>query len=283
MTEATAVPKDQATTTIAMTAATMGHDLVAMLLAELRSMPAHWATIDAARQQQIIENLKEKTRAAVEHALTFMLRSEFQAVPAKLTSVNRRGGIKAGLSVNADAQCRHALFDAEGQQVLIVICDPLKWFDRMDEIKARGDQLDLFNPEANYDPTIDQPGYRRDQDRLAPAGKTWAELRESFKTTEQGAESDPDADSAKAPPDPYAPAGCSSLTPEQELLTTQRIFQEQCAELGMMLSLGAIKARTAEEFDAALQWMAAYAADPIGCPVAKPEWLPARDVGDDAS
>jgi hypothetical protein len=48
----------------------------------------------------------------------------------------------------------------------------------MDEIKAKADQLQLFD--EDYDPSVDQPGYRRDQDAHAPAAPTWADLRKTI-------------------------------------------------------------------------------------------------------
>ena len=254
MTEATAVPKDQATTTIALAAATMGHDLVAALLLELRTMPAHWPTMNAEMQQKIIERLKDKVSGAVTKAQHMLTASEFQAVPAKLEFVNRKGGIRAGVTVNHDALCRHALFDAQGKQVLIVIVDPERWLNRMDELKAVGNQQDLFDrTDSEYDASKDQPGYRRDQDPFAPA-VPWSEMKAKLGL---GSEPLPDADEKV-----------------NAVRVQQRIFQEQLSELGFVLSLGAIQERTPEEFDTALLWMAAYAADPTTCYLERPSWIP---------
>lgn len=56
----TAAPRDQAKDTIAISASTMGHDLVAALLAELRGMPDHWAKLNSDLQQKIIERIKTR-------------------------------------------------------------------------------------------------------------------------------------------------------------------------------------------------------------------------------
>lgn len=254
MTETTT--RDSAKDTIAISAATMGHDLVAALLSELRGMPEHWAKLNSDMQQKIIERLKEKTAKAVDTAIVLLMRSEFQAVPAKLEYVNRKDGIRAGLTVNADAVCRHALFDASGSQVLVVIADPKRWTQRMDEIKAKDDQLELFDPAANYDPSVDQPGYRRDQDPLLP-GKSWADLKASFGVTQE------------------PPAGDDNAADPK--LVAQRILQEQLAEAGIAVSLGAVQAATEEQQNEARAWIETYLSDPNGCTIERPAWLPAPD------
>lgn len=209
----TAEPRSKAQDTVAMTAATMGHDVVAMILNELRTMPGHWPTLNAEYQQKAVERFKEKTTDMIRKAIGFMLTSDFAAVPAKLEDLSRRKAINARLTIATNAMYRHALFDAQGQHVLLVIADPDKWLTRMDEIKARGNQLDLFDPDANYDSERDQPGYRRDRDPLAP-GKSWEELKRSLGHSDTGAP--PPAPAAAAEP-AAAPAA-----PQPEKSTSER-------------------------------------------------------------
>jgi hypothetical protein len=203
MTEATA-PRDAAKESLAITAATMGHDFLAALLTELRSMPGHWATLNAEKQQEIIGKLKEKIQTGIETAVRIMLTSEFPAVQADVEHVSFKGGIVAGLKIPKDAPYRHQLADAQGMKVLVVISDPQRWLNRMDEIKARGDQIDLFD--ADYDPARDKPGYRRDKDPIAPAGPTWEDLKKSLKGPTKPAESEtPAAGQATPAPPPALP------------------------------------------------------------------------------
>lgn len=184
MTETTtAEPRDAAKDVIAMTSATLAADLVAAMLNELRSIPDHWTRLAAERQQQSIENLKERARAIVAKGLSLIAGGNFPAVPATLDFVSSRKGISAGLTIDKGALARHALFDAQGQRVLVVIADAAAWCERLDEIKAKDDQLKLFDPDVNYDPKRDQPGYRRDQDPFVPAGPTWADLKNSLKSS----------------------------------------------------------------------------------------------------
>jgi len=311
MSETTA--RDTAKDTIAIGAGTMAHDLVAAMLAELRGMPDHWSRLNNDLQQKIIERLKEKTRDAVNSAVTILMRSEFQAVPAKLDSIHRKDGIRANITVNGDAVCRHALFDAAGAQVLVVIADPKRWTERMDEIRAKDDQLELFDPAANYDPAVDQPGYRRDQDPLAPA-KSWADLKKSFGVGEGTAPppAEGEAEAAAERQKRYNAAFLEvfgrefdSLTEEEKAstevleahnkvveklglgekvatasednatLVAQRILQEQLAEAGVAVSLGAVQAASEAEQNAAKAWVETYLAVGPECTVERPAWLPA--------
>lgn len=211
MTEATA--RNGAKESLTITAATMGHDFLAALLVELRSMPGHWATLNAEKQQEIIGKLKEKIQAGIETAVRIMLTSEFPAVQAEVDHVGFKGGIVAGLKIPKDAPYRHQLADAQGTKVLIVISDPARWMNRMDEIKARGDQIDLFD--ADYDPARDQPGYRRDQHPLAPAGPTWADLKKSLKGEPKPADAETKAADGGTPlPASETPAADPAPPPE---------------------------------------------------------------------
>lgn len=279
MTE-TAEPRDKAQDTIAIASASMCHDFVAALLEELRNMPAHWGQLAEDRQQKILDQIKTKVRNGVEKAAAIMMRSEFQAVEATLEYVSRKKGFSAGITVKTDALCRHALVDAVGARVLVVIADPKRWTERMDEIKAKGNQPDLFDSAANYDPARDQPGYRRDQDPLQPAGKTWAELRANL----TGKNPD-EQDAAAATPGAETPAEGTpategrELTPKEEVNLELIALQEKLAQApSVVVSLGFLQSRTAAEIAACVAWLAFYngekkpdAADEIPD---RPEWLP---------
>lgn len=213
MTETAPPPRDVAQDAIAITAETMGHDFLAAMLAELRQMPDHWARLNEQRQQQIIERLREKVRTGIDKALTIFMRGEFPAVQADLKAIAWENGIKATLAIPKDAMYRHALCDAQGSKVLIVLTDAGRWLARMDEIKAKGDQIDLFD--ADYDPARDQPGYRRDQDRVAPAGPTWEALKKSLQgPTPMDA---PPTGDAPAPADGQPAGETAQATPVPEL------------------------------------------------------------------
>lgn len=163
-------------------AETLGHDLMAALLGELRTMPDHWMRMNEENQQKAIARLRDKVKTMVHETAGILMRGEFPAVAATLDAITIKDGVKITLAMDASQQGRHALYDTAGKKVLVVLADSERWLERMDEIKAKADQLQLFD--EDYDPSVDQPGYRRDQDRVAPAGLSWAELKERMKNRE---------------------------------------------------------------------------------------------------
>jgi hypothetical protein len=288
MTDAPA--RDAAQDALAISADTMAHDFVAALLAELRAMPDHWARLAQEKQQAIIERLKEKVRLATGKAVHLMLRSEFPAVPAELDGINLKNGITATVKIAKDALYRHSLFDAQGTQVLMVVADPERWMNRIDEIKAKDDQLEMFS--GDYDPSVDQPSYRRDQDRVAPAGVTWDKLKAQLTTPKPGDPPKPEepagqeqAPSTDAQPDGEAPLLFgSAATEDEERRAALGMLQEQLAAIGIALSIGTIQAWTADEMRVVREWADVYAKTPAGeeCPIARPHWLPIPDLKGDA-
>jgi len=274
-------PRDVAQDAYAISTETMGHDILAALLIELRQMPDNWARLSEDMQQKAIERIKDKVRATVEKCIAILMRGEFAAVPADLEFVNCKNGISAGLKIQKDALYRHQLFDAQGQKVLIVLANADRWLTRMDEIKAKGNQIDLFD--GDYDPAVDQPAYRRDRDRMAPGSPTWADLKKSLTAPPPDGETKPPESETKGAEDgTILPADetpgeiifGTAATEEQERTATLRSLQEQLASIGVGISLGALQAFTAEQIAATTGWAAAYAADPVSCKIARPLWLP---------
>lgn len=292
MSDVTAGPRSPAQDTVAMTAATMGHDIVAALLEELRTSPGHWPTLSAELQQKTIERLKEKVSGMVRKCLGFILTSNFAAVPGKLEDVSKSKSIKARLTVDTRAMYRHALFDAQGSHVLIVIADPAEWLARMDEIKARGDQLELFSPDANYDPERDQPGYRRDRDPYAP-GKSWDELKKSLgAATPETKPADPDtkADQGETPAASGETSGATeetqtpqgeSLPAEKERAAELRTLQERLAAVGVEVSQGTLQSRSDADILAASLWLNWYEGNPGAAFLDRPAWLPEPEQDND--
>jgi hypothetical protein len=281
-------PPDKAKHTIAISAATMGHDLVKALLTELRNMPDHWSRMNKELQQKSLERIKDSVAATVLKAQHMLTTGEFQAVPAVLDYVGRKGGIVGRISVRKDELCRHALFDAQGSKVLVVITDPAQWLQRMDELKVHGNQADLFaSDDTQYDPAKDQPGYRRDQDNFA-TGPTWADLMKNLKGQDTTQATDPPkgpqvgdppttpVEGKPADTEPSAtPAGeDTAVDPERAVLAA---LLERLAASGVAISLGALQARNVTERETLEKWLDSYEKNPKKCKIERPAWLPPED------
>lgn len=279
MTEETTTQRDVAQDAMAISAETMGHDFLAGLLAELRSMPDHWSRLSEDRQQQIIENLKGKIEGAVDRALTILSRNEFAAVQADLKAISWQQGITATLSIPRDALFRHQLCDAQGQKVLVVLTNADRWLGRMDEIKAKADQQDLFESDAVTLSGVDQPHYRRDEDRIAPAGPTWEDLKKSLSSKGEAADADAMGGDSPETPDGSALLFGSAASESEERTAELRILQEQLGSIGVGVSLGALQAFSPEQITATRDWARAYAEAPDSCKIARPLWLPIPEKG----
>lgn len=248
-------------------------------------MPDHWARLSEEKQQAIIGRLTEKIRTGVDRALTILTRNEFAAVQADLKAITWEAGIKATLSIPRDALYRHQLCDAQGQKVLVVLTSADRWLTRMDEIKAKGDQADLFE-EAAHIPGVDQPHYRRDRDRIAPAGPTWEDLKSSLKNAgkpadEPGTEAPAPKVDGEAPPEEPPLIFGTALTEQQERAAELTGLQECLAAIGVNVSLGSLQAQSAQQIDSTRAWCEAYAADADSCKIARPLWLPIPERKED--
>lgn len=154
---------------------TLGRDLLALIIGELRTQPNHWMRMDQEEQGKALERIKDRVRSAVIDCSSILMSTNFPMVKAELESVTIKDGVRISLAMAPADPNRHQLYDAKGKQCLLVLGDAETWLERMEEVKAMSDQQDWI--ERDYDPTKDQPGYRRDQSATKPTGMSWGELR----------------------------------------------------------------------------------------------------------
>jgi hypothetical protein len=178
MTEATAKAEQ---TAVGPLAAALGRDILSALVGQVKSQPDHWHKMNEITQRKQIDNMREAVRRIVHHAVRSLVSgATYKAIPCKLDGLTFKEGIKGTFALESGADGRHELADSIGQRALIVLADADAYMDRMEDIKETADQMDLFG--GDYDPTDDQPAYRRDEkeDRLTPARQglmSWADLK----------------------------------------------------------------------------------------------------------
>lgn len=132
-------------TAVDLAAATLGHDMLDALVAELEKMPATFAELPQHGQEAVIRRLDHAVRQVVTKALAILFHGEYPACRAVLESIAIKDGIKAALKI---ARTEHHLIElAEhvGTPVVVVMAQPDMYFDRMAEIRGRKDQADLFD------------------------------------------------------------------------------------------------------------------------------------------
>lgn len=315
-------------------AATLGHDILAAILGELRTMPDHWLRMNEENQQKAIARIRDKVRTMVQETAQILMRGEFPAVPCEIDGIKITKDVQISLTMQPGAVMRHQLYDAKGRHVLLVLSDTERWLERMEEVKAKADQLQLFDDD--YDPTVDQPGYRRDQDALAPAAPTWADLKKTLGTPKEVGEAiitditahgdnpvqrmrgDGEFEAAKLRDiqrgdvvkigphlytattpslkadsddhyklnlEPVQPLAFGAAAELEAKKTDERselqVLLEKLWAVRVTLSLGTLQTFTPQQLAVTSEWVNAYAADPEGCKIARPFFLPMPDTGDD--
>lgn len=136
-------------------AETLGKDMLEMLLGEFRRSPKPWAELTETQQNDLIVGFKARVRGTVRASLYTLWSLNYPACPATLGKVSFSDDISVTVKVAKKSEHRHALADAAGTSVMVVIADPEKWLQDLDRVKANADQGDLFAaPEGKEPATI---------------------------------------------------------------------------------------------------------------------------------
>lgn len=132
-----------------LTAETLGLEILDALEYELGKIPL-WADQTQMIRQASVTRLRTVTEKLVRSSLMCLVGETFPALPATLSGTSFGDGIKATLKLAKDDPHRHALSDAVGKAVVIVITDPTTYLQRMDRVQ-QDPQRELFGviPEAD--------------------------------------------------------------------------------------------------------------------------------------
>lgn len=144
MTEETYTPNP-----ITVAEATMRGDLIDALLTEFKAAKDVWPKLSQSDQDVIIARLDNRVCYAIAQAVRTIAAKGRPTVRATIDQLTAKDGIKAVLSLSKADPQRHALLDAVGQQVVIVVADA-EGFMGGDLPAGEPDQRDLpmASPEA---------------------------------------------------------------------------------------------------------------------------------------
>ncbi len=164
----------------------IGKDLVDALIRELTLIPDPavknqnvWSTRKEAQQAETIHRLKDRVRSIVTQAFGQILAAGNPAAKAKLKDVKFSGDkITAGLEIEPTSNERHALADAAGGYVAVIMPTELdEYFDSMEDITAMKDQKDLPLDQASASddkgppPADPDPVKEEDREEPEPSGE----------------------------------------------------------------------------------------------------------------
>lgn len=128
-------------------AETLGRDMLEGILETVRQFPG-WESLTQHQQDVHIQRISQRVQLLVSQALDIIFKGEYPACIAELGAVTFGKAIKAKIEIAKTAQSRHELADATGQRVVVVMCDPEQYFERMKDIRGAADQRDLFHDPA---------------------------------------------------------------------------------------------------------------------------------------
>lgn len=103
--------------------ATMRGDLIDALLTELKAAKDVWPKLSQFDQDVIIARIDNRVCYAIAQAVRTIAAKGRPTVRATIDQLTAKDGIKAVLSLSKADPQRHALLDAVGQQVVIVVAD----------------------------------------------------------------------------------------------------------------------------------------------------------------
>lgn len=127
----------------AMTADTIGKDLLSALVTEIRLLPKPWEQLTKAKQDDIIDRLRERVGSNIKMAVHMLAAQGRVTVVADLDQITRKDGIKAVFKINSNTEGRHELFDSEGKACLIIVADAADHTGGMDAINGEADQRSM--------------------------------------------------------------------------------------------------------------------------------------------
>lgn len=145
---------------IGMTAETIGHDLLAACLDELKAMPDVWQKLNQEQQDDVIERVRKRVEDNVRQAVGLIAAQGGIVVVADLESIAIKDGIKATIKVHRGnaPSAKHALFESANKPCMLVVTDAADFMHGTDEVKGEPDQrgLGLDDEGGCDDPLYDE-------------------------------------------------------------------------------------------------------------------------------
>lgn len=137
----------------AMTADSIGKDLLSALVTELKLLPDTWVKLSQKKQDDIIDRLRARVASQVGMAVHTLASAGRTVVAGDLDQITIKDGVKAVIKFSAAAASLHELYDAQSKAVLVVVASAEDHTGGMDEIKGESDQraMDLGKEYTSQD------------------------------------------------------------------------------------------------------------------------------------
>lgn len=138
MTTASLSPEAKAT--LNMTAQTIGKDILAAVVQEMKLMPDVWQKLSESKQHDVIERLASRVDHNVKMAVHLIASDGRIVVAGDLEQITIKDGVKAVVKFGSNAPNLHHLYEASSKSVLVVVANPSDHTGGMDEVQPDPDQ-----------------------------------------------------------------------------------------------------------------------------------------------
>lgn len=124
----------------AMTAQTIGKDLLSALVTEIKLLPEPWQKLSEAKQNDVIDRLRARVEHTVGMAVHVLASQGRATVVGDLEQIVIKDGVKATLKFSPAAPSLYELYEAQGKAVLVVVAAAADHTSGMDEVRGEADQ-----------------------------------------------------------------------------------------------------------------------------------------------
>jgi hypothetical protein len=130
---------------LGMTAETIGKDLLAALIDEIKQMPSVWQKTPESQQREIIDRLRSRVEYNVKQAVHLINSNGKVCVVADLESVTIKDEIKAVYKVSRGnpIDAMQELFESVNQPCMLVIANSEQYTGGMHEVQPDPDQAGI--------------------------------------------------------------------------------------------------------------------------------------------
>jgi len=124
----------------AMTADSIGKDLLSALVTEVKLLPDTWPKLSQKRQDDIIDRLRKRVESSVSMAVHLLAAQGRVTVCGDLDQITIKDGVKAVVKFSPAAASLHQLYEAAGKAVLVIVAAADDHTAGMGEIAGEADQ-----------------------------------------------------------------------------------------------------------------------------------------------
>lgn len=129
---------------IAAAASNLGRDMLDTLMGHVEKLPG-WAMTSEQTRNAAVKALRESVESTVRQAIQIIGSGQFPACGGMLANVSFGSkGIKAIVEIDRKAPGRHELIEMAGLEVVLLMASSGDYLARMQDIKERSAQTDLF-------------------------------------------------------------------------------------------------------------------------------------------